>query len=120
MLSMLPLLITLMGERLEGETMFTAICGIVTAAVSNIVGDIKGLQNKTETTQTAVLNTLFPWIGGAVGKWIWPAKSTAPAPASDSEMFATLTTAQKEKELLVLAAAAAAVGGIVYYETRKA
>ena len=55
---------------------------IVAAAISNIVGDVTAVSSGSEDRRTAILNTLFPFIGKAIGNAIWPMKSgPAPAPA---------------------------------------
>lgn len=113
---MSPLLLTLFGDAGD-SSMFTLIAAIVTAAVTNVVGDVKGVVNGTEDWKTAVLNTFVPYVGDAVGANLWPKgqgvissvnRSTA---ATQSETLAAMA--------VVGISALALVGGTIYYVIKE-
>jgi len=110
-----PLLLTLYGNELAGSSnmWFTIVC----AAVTNVVSDVTGVKSGNESTGQAVLNTLFPYIGGVVGSWIWPTKSKSAAAvqdAADSANHVTgLATAITAGSILLLA------GGTAYSFMKK-
>jgi hypothetical protein len=113
---MLPLLLTLYGDG-ENTSMFTLIVAIVSAAVTNVVSDVKGVVNGTESWKTAVLNTALPYAGKVAGSYFWP---TEPVAAEVVGQSAADTTKQTDIAMAIVAASGLAlVGGTIYYFVKE-
>lgn len=82
-------LITLYGN--DDPALLGWIETIVATAIANIVGDVTAVSQGREDRRTAILNTIFPFIGKAIGNAVWPVSSStgetsAPAPAPPKKL----------------------------------
>ena len=53
---------------------------VISAAISNVVGDVVAVSNQTEDKKTMILNTLFPYVGKYIGNKLWPVHRQADTP----------------------------------------
>jgi len=107
---MTPLLVTLFGDDVNMG--FWQV--IVSLAVTNIISDIQGVENKSESWKTAVLNTLFPYIGEYAGDQLW--KTT---PAAQTKLTGVAGLPAKAQQALGAAITAVPLIGATVYQMVK-
>jgi len=73
---MSPVLVTLYGD---GERLgFAGLGTIITAAITNVIGDVTRVIGGKEDWRTAVMNTFtIPWLGRYLGEKWWPVEQGA-------------------------------------------
>lgn len=113
-----PLLLTLYGDKAETLGESNLILAIIMAAITNVVGDVAGVSGGSETWQQAVANTMFPYVGGAIGSWLWPVENAPAGPvdtgaATDANQITITSIAIVGASVLFVA------GGTVYSLVKK-
>jgi hypothetical protein len=112
-----PVLVTLYGQDAR---MGSATAAIVTAAVTNVVSDVAAVRSGGESIGTAILNTLFPYIGKAVGAKMYPGESPyhdAPAPVVPATDQTVVENKEAEKKAAIMATVPFA--GVLIYQIAK-
>jgi hypothetical protein len=106
-----PILLTLYGSDSQKLGWVEAV---VAAALANIIGDINDVSSGKEDTKTAILNTLFPWIGKIVGNAVWPVKKSVAITAQEQPKKLSDLPVDIQQKAALLGTSIPFIGSLIY------
>lgn len=113
-----PLLLTLYGAN-KTDPRLGWIGTVITAAISNIIGDITGIASGKENIKTGILNTLFPYIGKYVGGRLWSVDQSSQASASVPAQSLADLSAKKQQTIAMVATVIPFAGALIYQLVKR-